>query len=171
MWAISRDTADKAAEPARDVAEGSVAKVQGFKYARTLDGEVEWEVKAAEAVYTPGKEEATFSGVEAEFFTEAQGTVRVKGDQGTFDSEQQNLNLENHVRVDSSMGYSMSTDKLRYTQDDKTIRSEGLVYFHGDGMAMSGEHLTIRLDDELIELTGNVKTSIWNTGPLQEAAP
>jgi hypothetical protein len=67
------------------------------------------------------------------------------------------------------VGYTMITDKLFYTESTRVIESGSPVFVKGEGILMSGAHLIIHIDDQKVELDGDVKSTLWNTKVLEQA--
>lgn len=147
---------------------GHFSKAEGFAFTRTHEGRVEWEIKAKEAVYSDDEKTARFTDVEALFYPKDSGTLRLSGKRGVFDVANQNIELTDGVRLISSRGYTMTTGHLRYSQADRTIRTESTVFVNGDGMALSCEGMTVDVAGERLIFENNVKSTLWNTDVLAE---
>ncbi len=153
-----------------DSEDGNSSRAQGFTFTRTQAGRVEWEIRAKEAVYTEDRKTAEFTEIEAFFYPEGAGSLRLAGTRGRLHTDTQDVELDGGVRLISSKGYTLTTDHVKYTQSDRTIRTDAQVFIRGEGMAMSSVGMTIAIEDERLEFLSEVKSTLWNVDVLKQAA-
>jgi LPS export ABC transporter protein LptC len=168
LWLAVRPSVKNITNTVDRIAEGAYATGEDFSFTRNKNGRVECEIKAKQAEYSENKQIANFKDVEATFFDEKDRTVRVTGKKGKYNSDTQNLELFGEVRVVTSLGYSMSTEGLIYTNADRTIRSTSPAFIKGDGVAMNSEQVVFYIDDEKADFVGDVKSTLWNPRMLDD---
>ena len=157
------DKSDKPEQPTvQPLGEGTLARVEGFSYKRTLDGKSEWELEAKSAVYSDDRQIARFDEVEATFWGKDGNTVSMKGSQGQFHVESQDIEISGGVVLSSSMGYTMTTDSLDYSSATRMIETESPVVIRGDSLVLSCKGLSLNIAEENISLEGGVKGAIWD---------
>ncbi len=150
--------------------DGNSSRAEGFTFTRTQAGRVEWEIRAKEAVYTEDRKTAEFHEIEAFFYPDNAGSLRLAGERGRLFTDTQDVELDGGVRLISSKGYTLTTDHVKYTQTDRTIRTDAQVFIRGEGMAMSSVGMAIAIEDERLEFLSDVKSTLWNVQLLQQAA-
>ncbi|MCZ7585294.1 MAG: LPS export ABC transporter periplasmic protein LptC [Deltaproteobacteria bacterium] len=155
----------------QEINDGTYARAEGFTYTRTMDGRVEWEIRAGQAEYSEDRQTARFDKVEAVFYDENRREVRLTGPHGAYETNTQNIDVDGGVRVVSSLGYALETPSLRYTQDDRTISGDEQVFVRGEGFSLEGGRVSLRLEGEFLVLDGNVRGTIWKPAPPAGATP
>lgn len=172
-WALATACGEHSAPTQVAVAdseEGNSSRAQGFTFTRTQSGRVEWEIRAKEAVYTEDRNTVEFHEIEAFFYPDDAGSLRLAGAHGRLFTQTQNVELDGGVRLISSKGYTLTTDRVTYTQADRTIRADTQVFIRGEGMAMSSVGMTVAIEDERLEFLSEVKSTLWNVDVLKQAA-
>ena len=165
---LSRSGAGTQAPKLPAMEDGALARAAGFVYTRTVDGRVNWKIEADEATYSEDRRDIRFGKVVGTFFGQENQTLRVNGAGGLFHVQRNELEVEGGVRIVSSLGYAMTTEKLRYSEDDKTVRAESSVFVHGNGISMTSGKMDFQVDQERLLLYDEVKGTLWNAKKIME---
>jgi LPS export ABC transporter protein LptC len=168
LWVFFKSPSDNPVQTTPRLEEGTYARAEGFSYTRNTDGRVEWEIKAKQADYLESRQIAEFKMVEAVFYDKNNQTVRLNGKTGRYFVDTQDIEVGGDVRIVTSMGYTLTTETLKYTQADQTIRSASQAFVHGEGVAMSCDQVVLAVPDEKLELIGDVKGTLWNPEMIEK---
>ncbi len=150
--------------------DGALARAEGFVYTRTVDGSVKWEIKAEEATYSEDRQDIRFGKVVGTFFEKGKQTLRVSGAGGLFHVENKDIEVEGGVRIVSSLGYAMTTERMSYSEDDKTVRADSSVFVHGNGLSMTSGKMDLQVNQEKLLLYDEVKGTLWNAKTIMGKA-
>lgn len=147
-------------------------RIQNFRRVK-MEGERKvWEVAAREAQYFEEDKLIVVDDPEVSFFVkDDQGVVSVKGKQGKIlldDREMDRVDLEGGIEL-RFRDYLVRTDRASYQRSDDAVVSPGTVLVTGDGLSLSGEHMTLEMGSQRVRFGGNVRTVLQRTAEGTDA--
>ncbi len=164
LWPDEPETPEKAIS--KPIAEGSYAQVEGFTYQRTLNGKTEWELTADSAVYSEDRQIANFNNVEATFLGKDDNVLKMKGKNGRFFVDSQDVDLDGGVVVNSSAGYDLTTDRLHYSSETRIISTQSPVTIRSNSVVLTCNGLLLNIAEENFSLEGGVMGTVLNADNL-----
>jgi len=117
-----------------------------------------WELEAKEARHFLEGNMTMLEGIEAAFYIEEGGVIRLKGDRGKILHETKDIELQGNIVVFTTDGYQLTTDGLHYFDGAKQIRSSQRVDIAGNGLKITGEGMSIDLVTGKLTMGGRVET-------------
>lgn len=141
-------------------------RIQNFRRVK-MDGDRKvWEVAAREAQYFEEDKQIVVDEPEVSFFVkDDQGVVSVKGKQGKIlldGREMDRVDLEGGIEL-RFRDYLVQTDRASYQRSDDSVVSPGTVRVTGDGLSLSGEHMTLEMGSQRVRIEGKVRTVLERT--------
>jgi LPS export ABC transporter protein LptC len=117
-----------------------------------------WELEAKEARHFLGGKTTVLEGIEAVFYIEKGGAIRLTGDSGKILHETRDIELQGNIVISSADGYQVMTDSLQYDDGERKIRSSQRVDIAGKGMEITGMGMSIDLVTGKLTMGGRVET-------------
>ena len=136
-------------------------RIQNFRRVK-MDGDRKvWEVAAREAQYFEDDHQIVVDGPEVSFFVKDDGgVVAVKGKQGKIlmdGREMDRVDLDGGIEL-KFRDYVVTTDKAFYQRSDDTVVSPGAVQVSGEGLSLTGDHMTVEMQSQKVRFEGRVRT-------------
>jgi len=126
----------------------------------------EWELKARDARHFQDEKMTMLEGIEAAFYVQEGGVIRLRGDRGKILHGTKDIELQgNIVILNADDGYQVTTDGLHYVYRDKQIRSSQRVDIVGKGMEVTGKEMSIDLVTGKLSMWGRLDTVLFE--PLE----
>jgi len=117
-----------------------------------------WELEAREARHFLGGKTTMLEGIEAAFYIENGGVIRLKGDRGRIHHETRDIELQGNIVIVTSDGYQLMTDGLQYVDKARQITSSQRVDITGKGLEVTGKGMSIDLATGKLTMGGRVET-------------
>lgn len=141
-------------------------RIQNFRRVKMEGDRKVWEVAAREAQYYEEDRQIVVDGPEVSLYVkDDQGVVSVKGKQGKIlldGREMDRVDLEGSIEL-RFQDYLVKTDKAFYQRADDTVVSPGAVVVTGNGLSLSGEHMTVEMGSQRVRVEGKVRTVLERT--------
>jgi LPS export ABC transporter protein LptC len=117
-----------------------------------------WELEAREARHFLGGKTTMLEGIEAAFYIENGGVIRLKGDRGRIHHGTRDIELQGNIVILTSDGYQLMTDGLQYVDKARQITSSQRVDIAGKGLEVTGKGMSIDLATGKLTMGGRVET-------------
>ena len=135
--------------------------IDGFRFAKSESNNDNWELLAKTAEMKNDTGLAMLNDLEATF-TGRNGTVlKLRADQGTFDSKSKSVTLgrqEKDITITSNNGYKMTVKDLNWDDGKKEMRTDNMVRLEGKNIKIEGKGLITKTDLQEVRITNGVKT-------------
>jgi LPS export ABC transporter protein LptC len=136
-------------------------RIQNFRRIKMEGDRKVWEVAAREAQYFEEDKQIVVDDPVVNFFAkDDQGVVSVKGKQGKIlleGREMDRVDLEGNIEL-RFRDYLVRTDRAFYQRSDDAVVSPGTVVVTGDGLSLSGQHMTLEMGSQHVRFEGKVQT-------------
>jgi LPS export ABC transporter protein LptC len=119
-----------------------------------------WEIRADTARYARKENLAFFDTVRVKLVTSEGKTFIMTGERAKLQTDTKNIEISGNVEILSDRGDRFRTDKLRYTNADSTVHTDGTVTLWGDQMQVRGTGMTLNLKQGALSLQSKVKGQI-----------
>jgi LPS export ABC transporter protein LptC len=120
----------------------------------------QWELRAREARHFQGGKMTVLDGIEAAFFIERGGVIRLKGDWGRILHRTKDIELQGNIVIFTADGYQLTTDGLQYVDRTRQIQSSHRVDIAGNGLEITGKGMSIDLVTGKLSMGGRVETVV-----------
>jgi LPS export ABC transporter protein LptC len=147
-------------------------KLDRVHYTETREGMKEWELEAASAVYYREQNTLALEKVRATFYGKNQETYVLVGEKGRYNTQTKVIEVYDGVKVDSSLGYQLRTQGLRYQADQRELSTSDPVEMKGPDMLVEGVGMVVELNRQCLRILGGVTTTLssWDwTKPSRSA--
>lgn len=147
-------------------------KLDRVHYTETREGMKEWELEAASAVYYREQNTLALEKVRATFYGKNQETYVLVGEKGRYNTQTKVIEVYDGVKVDSSLGYQLRTQGLRYQADQRELSTSDPVEMKGPDMQVEGVGMVVELNRQCLRILGGVTTTLssWDwTKPSRSA--
>lgn len=147
--------------PGKEPTTSADLKLDRVHYTETRGGIKEWELEAISAQYF--KEESTvfFDKVKATFFGKNGEKYVLWGEKGKFNTQTKEIELFDGIKLDSSDGYHLRTQSLKYEAEKKTLRTSDPVEMSGPQLRVEGIGLIVELDHQRLKVLRQVTTTLF----------
>ncbi len=135
-------------------------KLDRVHYTETREGVKEWELEAASAVYYREQNTLALEKVRATFYGKNQETYVLVGEKGRYNTQSKVIEVFDGVKVDSSLGYQLRTQGLRYQADQKELSTSDPVEMKGPDMQVEGVGMVVELNRHCLRILGGVTTTL-----------
>jgi LPS export ABC transporter protein LptC len=135
-------------------------KLDRVHYTETREGVKEWELEAASAVYYREQNTLALEKVRAIFYGKNQETYVLVGEKGRYNTQTKMIEVYDGVTVDSSLGYQLQTQGLRYQADQKELSTSDPVEMKGPDMQVEGVGMVVELNRQCMKIFGGVTTTL-----------
>jgi LPS export ABC transporter protein LptC len=117
-----------------------------------------WELEAKEARHFLGGKMTVLEGIEAVFYIEKGGAIRLTGDRGKILHRTRDIELQGNIVISNADGYQMRTEGLQYDDGKRKIGSSQRVDIAGRGLEITGKGMSIDLVTGRLTMGGGVET-------------
>lgn len=122
----------------------------------------EWELEAKEARHFQGGKMTMLENIEAAFYIEEGGVIRLRGDRGKIFHGTRDIELQGNIVIFTADGCQLTTEGLHYVDRTRQIRSSKRVDIAGRGMEITGKDMCIDLVTGKLTMQGNVDTILFD---------
>jgi LPS export ABC transporter protein LptC len=119
-----------------------------------------WEIRADTARDAKKENLAFFETVRVKLVTSEGKTFLMTGERAKLQTDTKNIEISGNVEILSDRGDRFRTDRLRYTNADSTVHTDGAVTMWGDQMQIRGTGMTLNLKQGQLSLQSKVKGQI-----------
>jgi len=139
-------------------------KLDRVHYTETREGVKEWELEAASAVFYREQNTLALEKVRATFYGKNQETYVLVGEKGRYNTQTKVIEVFDGVKVDSSSGYQLRTQGLRYEADQRELRTSDPVEMKGPDIQVEGVGMVVELNRQCMRIFGGVTTTLFSWG-------
>jgi LPS export ABC transporter protein LptC len=125
----------------------------------TLDGSLRWSLDADQAEVYDQRGVTVMRNVVVKVFSKDGGWT-VTGDEGTLDNDRRDVSIQGNVVVRSSDGLEVRSPTLAWQNESRTLHTKDPVEIRRAGTTITGQGLSVRMQDERAVLARNVKVVI-----------
>lgn len=124
----------------------------------TRDGREEWRLDAASAQYLNAEKQVILKDLSMTFFLENQREVILTADRGVLMTDSKDVTVDGNVVLNSDDSH-LITEKLHYQHDHRRLSSRSPVEIRGETYQLTAENMTLDLNENRVEFSGNVRGS------------
>ncbi len=110
-------------------------KLEGMEYSEVADGRVKWQISADVAEFFQEEKKSLLKGVVVKFYIDDKSFIVLEGKEGLFYAGTKDIEILGGVVVKLPNGYIAETEKVRYINQTKEIRSDSLLKVSGNGFS------------------------------------
>jgi LPS export ABC transporter protein LptC len=147
------------------IKDGANLSIGKIRQTATRDGRKEWSLEANSAQYMETENKVILKELSVTFFLENGGEVYLEADQGTLQTETNDIEFSGNVVI-KNKDYRMKTERLNYRHDRRVIFSNVPVHISGDSAELSADSVSYDLNVDKIVLTGQVEATLAETFTL-----
>jgi LPS export ABC transporter protein LptC len=134
--------------------------LDNFEYRDVRDGQTRWTLTAARAEYFEGRRETVLNRVNAVFFLEDGGRVKLRGNEGILDNETSNMQISGNVHLNYQDTYRLLTDRLDYDRQRQLMHTPAPVLLEGSGLVLEGIGLHLEIERGRLSILEEVRTRV-----------
>jgi LPS export ABC transporter protein LptC len=149
--------------PGTEPAISADLQLNRVKYTETRDGVKEWELEAASVRYFQEENTVFIEDVRATFFGKNKETYTLLGERGKFNTRTKAIEVFDGVKLDSSDGYRMRTQSLKYQAEKRELRTSDFVEMSGPQLRVQGTGLVVEIDKQRLKILKRVTTTFFNS--------
>ena len=147
------------------IKEGANLSIGKIRQTATRNGRKEWSLEANSGQYIETENKIILKELAVTFFLENGGEVYLKADQGSLQTETNDIEFSGNVVINNK-AYTMNTERLNYQHDRRVIFSNAPVHISGDSAELSADSVSYDLNIDKIVLTGQVEATLAETFAL-----
>jgi len=142
----------------------TVQEINDFYLTRISGSNVEWEIGARKASITSGEEDAVLQDINITHRAHSGGIIILSADKGRYNISTNSFLMEKEERdvsIRLARDITINVDNLIWSDEDRQVRSTGMVHVTGQTFALEGEELVANLDSGIYEIRRNIRARIW----------
>ncbi len=132
-------------------------QIKNFHFTEVGDENWKWEVNAETAQYVKMDNLAHFNKVIMRIIRKDGKAITITGDKGWLHTDTKNATISGNVLVVTNSGDRITTDKLDYTDAEKTIFTKGGVRFKNASIEIIGKGMTLLIPEEKVSVHEHVR--------------
>ncbi|MBR34674.1 MAG: LPS export ABC transporter periplasmic protein LptC [Nitrospinae bacterium] len=136
---------------------GINVSIEDFHLIEEKEGKKQWELNADKAEVVNSKGITRLKNIEMNFFRKNGDELFVSADRGTIENSNNNIELIGNIKVLNLDGYRLTTEKLKWTSDKKTILTDDEIEISGADLDIFGKRMTVDVENEIFEIYGGVR--------------
>lgn len=149
----------RAPTPVRQPPQQAEYQIKEVHINETLDGNLRWTLNAAQAEVYDQRGITVMRKVVIQVFSR-DGSWTVTSDEGTLENATRDVSLNGSVVIRSSDGLEMRTPSLGWHNERRTLQTDDPVDIQRDGTTITGQGLTVRMQEETAALDRKVRVVI-----------
>ena len=150
-------------DPVKEPVIAADLQLNRVKYTETREGIKEWELEAASVRYFEDENTLFFEQVKATFFGKNQETYVLVGKRGKINTQTKALEVFDGVKLDSSDGYQMQTQSLKYQAERRELMTSDPVEMSGPQLRVQGTGLIVELNRQRMKVLKKVTTTFFHS--------
>ncbi|UCD70654.1 MAG: LPS export ABC transporter periplasmic protein LptC [Syntrophobacterales bacterium] len=135
---------------------------KNFHLVGDRSGLKEWELEAKEAWHFQDGKMTMLEDIEAAFYIEEGGLIRLRGDHGRILHSTRDIELQGNIIIFTADGCQLTTEDLNYVNRTRKIKSSKRVDITGRGMEITGRDMCIDLVTGKLTMKGSVDTILFD---------
>lgn len=139
-------------------------RIDDFNLTRISGSEIEWEVGAKSASIESGEEDAVLHDINIAHRTASGSLITLSADSGRYNIGTNSFfveKTERDVNIKIAQDITISVDNLIWSDEERQVRSSGLVLVTGQSFVLEGEGLLASLDNGVYEIRKNIRARMW----------
>ncbi|HJP17256.1 MAG TPA: LPS export ABC transporter periplasmic protein LptC, partial [Nitrospinota bacterium] len=136
---------------------GINVSIEDFHLIEEKEGKKQWELNADKAEVLDSKGITRLRNIEMNFFQKNGDELFVSADKGIIQNSSNNIELIGNIKVSNLDGYRLTTEKLNWTSDKKTIQTDDEIEINGKDLDITGKRMTVDVENEIFEIFGGVR--------------
>jgi LPS export ABC transporter protein LptC len=157
LWLSLREGPEKALM--KMMADQVDLQVNDVRLTEVGDGDMKWEIVAETARYQKKENLVLLEVVQVNLVTKDGATYVLNGDRGRLNTATKDMEVEGHVVILSPQGDRLTTDRLRYRNDQQTVHTEDAVQIEGKKVQVRGVGMVYALNEKKISLLSQVQAT------------
>jgi LPS export ABC transporter protein LptC len=149
----------RAPTPVRQPPQQAEYQIKDVHINETLDGSLRWTLDADQAEVYDQRGVTVMRKVVIQVFSK-DGSWKVTSDEGTLENTKRDVALTGNVVITASDGLEMRTPTLNWLNARRALYTEDAVEIRRDGTTITGEGLTVRMQEETAALRHKVRVVI-----------
>src|SRR5262245_29095684 len=146
-------------EPVQQPPQKAEYQIKQVHINETLDGSLRWTLNADQAEVYDQRGITVMRKVVIQVFSR-DGSWTVTSDEGTLQNAKRDVALTGNVVIRSSEGLEMRTPRLNGENDPRTLSTSEPVDIQREGTTITGQGLTVRMQEETAALDRKVRVVI-----------
>jgi LPS export ABC transporter protein LptC len=134
-------------------------QVKNVHYTEVGDSGMTWEIRADTARYQKKENLAFFDQVTVRLVMKDGRVFVMKGDQGRFNTQSRDMEIEGNVGIVSENGDRFATDRLMYRNAEKRVETDRPVVMENASIRISGVGMIFSLDEKKVTLLSKVRAN------------
>lgn len=136
-----------------------------ISYTEIREGVRRWMLKADTAAHSVSEGTTRIENIHMTFFdVDGGGDLILTASQGELRTDSREVEVSGDVIVQSTKGYAVYTDNLRYREKDRTARTEAPVRVVSKEMEVTGTGMRLDLRDHTLVLLSGIKARLAHKG-------
>ncbi|MBW1980405.1 MAG: LPS export ABC transporter periplasmic protein LptC [Deltaproteobacteria bacterium] len=144
-----------AANPAPD--DKANVTLDQLDFSDVSEGKASWTLKASQARYYKEQQVTAFTNVQAVFYMKDGSRVELRGDEGTLHNDTRDVEIKGEVRVKVGDQYRLTTERLFYSNKERSITTPDPVVIEGQGIFVRGRGMILALDSHSLRIMNQVE--------------
>jgi LPS export ABC transporter protein LptC len=149
----------RAPTPVRQPPQAAEYQIKDVAINETLEGSLRWTLNADQAEVYDQRGITVMRKVVIQVFSK-DGSWKVTSDEGTLDNTKRDVNLTGNVVIRSSDGLEMRAPTLNWLNARRALFTEDAVEIQREGTTITGQGLTVRMQEETAALSQKVRVVI-----------
>lgn len=149
----------RAPTPVRQPPQQAEYQIKDVAINETLEGSLRWTLNADQAEVYDQRGVTVMRNVVIQVFSK-DGSWRITSDEGTLENTKRDVTLTGNVVIQASDGLEMRTSTLSWLNARRALYTEDPVEIRRDGTTITGEGLTVRMQEETAALRQKVRVVI-----------
>lgn len=142
----------------------TVQLIDDFYLTRISGSDIEWEIGAKNASIASGEEDAVLQDVHITHRSHSGGVIILSADKGRYNIGTNAFSVEKverDVRIRIAGDITINVGNLIWSDEDRQVRSRGMVHVTGQAFDLEGEELVANLDSGVYEIRKNIRARMW----------
>jgi LPS export ABC transporter protein LptC len=135
-------------------------RLSDMEFTELQEGKRLWTIRAAEAKYFQEEQKTLLATVRITFFLESGEEIQLESQEGALYAGTKNIELWDSVRAVLPRGYQLSTERVFYDHQKKTISSEVPVHLAGPDVQLEGRLWEYRIPENKVVIEGGVQGAL-----------
>ena len=135
-------------------------RLSDMEFTELQEGKRLWTIKAAEAKYFQEEQKTILAEVRITFFLESGEEIQLESQEGALYTGTKNIELWDSVRAVLPRGYQLSTERVFYDHQKKTISSQVPVKLAGPDVQLEGRLWEYRIPENKAVVEGGVQGAL-----------
>ena len=153
------DEGDEVIKEAEKAGETADLSLEEIHYVETKGDKKEWELRAKSGQHFRQEDYTTLQDLTVTFYAEEGRIITLRGDEGSMKGRKE-IEVRGDVVITSSDGYRVTTDSLRYEEEQQRISTEDPITLQGKGLQVKGVGVVVDLKTQKLFILRKVQTVI-----------